>query len=53
MKNVSNERRMIMLSCTEISFGIPFFVVVEEFGVKPGFPSCFFNLPCIQLFPDL
>ena len=37
MNNVPNLSRLIMLSCTEISFDISFFNV-ENFGVKPGFP---------------
>ena len=38
--------RIIMLSCTGISFVISFFNF-EEFGVKPGFPSSFFYSHCI------
>ena len=37
MNNVPNESRIIMLSCTEVSFAISFFNF-EKFGVKPGFP---------------
>ena len=37
MNNVPNESRIIMLSCTEISFVISFFDFLK-FGVKPGFP---------------
>ena len=37
MNNAPNESRIIMLSCTEISFVINFFKF-EKFGVKPGFP---------------
>ena len=43
MNNVPNESRIIMLSCTEISFVVSFFDF-EKFGVKPGFP--FFNSHC-------
>ena len=40
MNNIPNERRIIMLSGTEINFVISFFNF-EKFGVKPGFPSSF------------
>ena len=36
MNNVPNWNRLIMLSCTEICFGISIFNF-EKFGVKPGF----------------
>ena len=36
MNNVPHESRIIMLSCTEISFVTPFFFDFEKFGGKPG-----------------
>ena len=48
MNNVPNESRIIMLSCTEISFVISFFDF-EKFWVKPGFPSSSFLLTLYRL----
>ena len=45
MNNVPNESRIIMLSCTKISFVIYFFEF-EKVGVKLGFPF-FYNSHCI------
>ena len=48
MNNVPNDSRIIVLSCTEISFVISFFNF-EKFGVKP---RCVFfnNSHCIMSF---
>ena len=48
MNKVPNESRIIVLSCTEVSFVTSFFEF-EKFGVKPLIVTFFVNSHCIRL----